>query len=140
LDELLRQNLNFLVRDALSIEYKNASLIFSLFTLQFIRPADKAGLLKRFYDGLIDGGALIIAEKTLAETPRLQETLNTHYLDYKRGAGFSSEQILDKDHALYGQMTTLTEAELRDALRSAGFRELTPFWRDLLFVGYLALK
>jgi tRNA (cmo5U34)-methyltransferase len=133
-------NLRFELRNALNYEFENASAIFSLFTVQFIRPADKAALLKRFYDGLVDGGALFIAEKTLAETPRLQETLNTHYLDYKRGAGFSAEQILDKDRALHGQMTTWTEAELRDALRRAGFRELTPFWRGLFFVGYLALK
>jgi tRNA (cmo5U34)-methyltransferase len=133
-------NLSFELRDARAYFYNNASVIFSLFTIQFIRQADKAALLKRLYDGLVDGGALIIAEKTLAETPRLQETLNTHYLDYKRGAGFSAEHILDKDRALHGQMTTMTEAELRDALRAAGFRELTPFWRGLLFVGYLALK
>jgi tRNA (cmo5U34)-methyltransferase len=133
-------NLRFEARDALTYEFENASTIFSIFTVQFIRPADKIALLKRLYDSLVEGGALIIAEKTLAETPRLQETLNTHYLDYKRGSGFSAEQILDKDRALHGQMTTWTEAELRDALRAAGFRELMPFWRGLFFVGYLALK
>ncbi|MGA2997346.1 methyltransferase domain-containing protein [Bradyrhizobium sp.] len=133
-------NLRFEVSDARTYEFENASLILCEFTVQFVRPMDKAALLKRFYDGLVDGGALIIAEKTLAETPRLQETLNSQYLDHKRGAGFSAEQILDRDRALHGQMTTWTEAELRVALQAAGFRELTPFWRRGLFVGYLALK
>jgi tRNA (cmo5U34)-methyltransferase len=111
-----------------------------LFTVQFVPPADKAALLDRICAGLVEGGALIIAEKTLAETPRLQEALNSQYLDYKRSAGFTPEQILDKDRALHGQMTTWTEPELREALQKAGFRELSAFWRGLFFVGYLALK
>jgi tRNA (cmo5U34)-methyltransferase len=134
------ENLRFELCDARAYDFERASVIFSLFTVQFVPPADKAALLDRLYAGLVHGGALIIAEKTLAETPRLQETLNSHYLDYKRGAGFTPEQILDKDLALYGQMTTWTEAELRAALLNAGFRELTAFWRGLFFVGYLALK
>lgn len=134
------RNLRFELSDARVCDFERASLIFSLFTVQFVPPADKAALLDRFYAGLVDGGALIIAEKTLAETPRLQETLNTHYLDYKRGVGFTPEQILDKDRALQGQMTIWTESELRSALHRAGFRELQAFWRGLFFVGYLALK
>ena len=133
-------NLSFELRDARAYFYNNASVILSLFTVQFIRPADKVALLKRLYDGLVEGGALIIAEKTLADTPRLQETLNSQYMDYKRSSGFSAEQILDKDRALHGQMTTWTEDEFRAALRAVGFRELMPFWRGLFFVGYLALK
>jgi tRNA (cmo5U34)-methyltransferase len=133
-------DLFFDLRDAREYDFRRASLILSLFTVQFVPPEDKAALLARFHAALVDGGALFIAEKTLAETPRLQERLNSHYLDYKRGAGFTPEQILDKDRALQGQMTTWTEPELRDALRAAGFRELTAFWRGLFFVGYLALK
>lgn len=134
------RDLSFELQDARGYGFKRASLILSLFTVQFIPPADKAALLARFHAALVNGGALFIAEKTLAETPRLQERLNSQYLDYKRAAGFTAEQILDKDHALQRQMTTWTDPELRDALRAAGFRELTAFWRDLFFVGYLAVK
>jgi tRNA (cmo5U34)-methyltransferase len=139
-DKHQKPDLAFDLADARAYEFKRASLILSVFTVQFLPPPDKAAVLARFHAALVDGGALLIAEKTLAETPRLQASLNSHYLDYKRGAGFTAEQILDKDRALQGQMTTWTEPELRGALRAAGFRELTPFWRGLLFVGYLALK
>ena len=139
-DKHRRLNMRFELHDARAYKFERASAIFSLFTVQFVPPADKAALLDRIYAGLVEGGALIIAEKTLAETPRLQEALNSQYLDYKRRVGFTSEQILDKDRALHGQMTTWTESELREALQKAGFRELTSFWRGLFFVGYLALK
>ena len=108
--------------------------------MQFIRPADKLALLKRIHDGLVEGGALIIAEKTLAETPRLQDALNSSYYDFKRRQGFSPEQILDKERRLRRLMTPWTEAELRKALNQVGFREISLFWSRLFFVGLLALK
>jgi tRNA (cmo5U34)-methyltransferase len=136
------QDLSFELRDACDTHYsfRRASLILSIFTVQFLPPQEKAAVLARFHGGLVPGGALFIAEKTLAETPRLQARLTSDHLDYKRGAGFTPEQILDKDRALQGLMTTWTEMELREALTTAGFRELTPFWRGSFFVGYLALK
>ena len=63
------RTLAFEVCDARSYQgFKNLSLALSIFTIQFIRPRDKLPLLQRIYDGLVDGGALIIAEKTLADT------------------------------------------------------------------------
>jgi tRNA (cmo5U34)-methyltransferase len=135
-----KPDLAFELADARAYGFDRASSIFSLFTVQFLPPPDKAALLARLHTALLPGGALFIAEKTLAETPRLQASLNSQYLEYKRAAGFTPEQILDKDRALQGQMTTWTEPELRDALLAAGFRELTSFWKDLFFVGYQALK
>jgi tRNA (cmo5U34)-methyltransferase len=134
------KNLRYEVGDARAYSLENVSLACSLFTLQFIRPADKLRLLDRIYGGMVDGGAFIIAEKTLAETARLQDALTFPYYDHKRGQGFSAEQILDKERSLRGQMTLWTETELRAALSQVGFREINPIWRRLVFVGLLALK
>jgi tRNA (cmo5U34)-methyltransferase len=120
--------------------FRNASLVCSLFTVQFIREPDKLPLLRRIHKGLVEGGALIIAEKTLAETARLQDAVTFPYYDYKRERGHSPQDILDKERSLRGQMTLWSEAELRTALRSAGFREIEPIWRNLMFVGFVALK
>jgi tRNA (cmo5U34)-methyltransferase len=134
------KNLRYEVGDIRSYPFKNVSLACSLFTVQFIRPVDKMPLLKRIYDGLVEGGALMIAEKTLAETARLQDAMTFPYYDYKRGKGFTPESILDKERSLRGQMTLWTETELRAALSQVGFREINPIWRSLMFVGFLALK
>lgn len=135
------RNIYFKACDARTYEgFKNVSLTLSLFTVQFIRPVDKLPLLSRIYAGLVEGGALIIAEKTLAETARLQDALTFPYYDYKLERGFTSEHILDKERSLGGQMTLWTEAELRAALNQVGFREIEPIWRSFMFVGLLALK
>lgn len=139
-DRRRAKNLRGEVGDARSYPFRNVSLAYSLFTVQFIRPADKLQLLSRIHEGLVDGGALIIAEKTLAETARLQDAVTFPYYDYKRERGFSPEQILDKERSLRGQMTLWTETELRSALCQAGFREINLFWSRLMFVGLLALK
>jgi tRNA (cmo5U34)-methyltransferase len=109
------KNLRCEVADARTYRLSNVSLSYSQFTMQFIRPVDKMALLKRIHDGIVEGGALIIAEKTLAETPRLQDALNSSYYDFKRRQGFSPEQILDKERSLRRLMTPWTEAELRMA-------------------------
>jgi tRNA (cmo5U34)-methyltransferase len=139
-DRRRAKNLRCEVGDARTYPFRNVSLACCLFTVQFIRPADKLPLLSRIYDGLVEGGALIIAEKTLAETARLQDALTFPYYDYKRQRGFSPEHILDKERSLRGQMTLWTETELRMALSQVGFREISLFWSRLMFVGLLALK
>jgi tRNA (cmo5U34)-methyltransferase len=134
------KNLRCEVADARTYPFRNASFVSGLFMVQFVRPVDKLPLLSRIYDGLVEGGALIIAEKTLAESARLQDALTFPYYDYKRSRGFSPEDILDKERSLRGQMTLWTEAELKAALIQVGFREINPIWRSLMFVGMLALK
>jgi hypothetical protein len=37
-------------------------------------------------------------------------------------------------------MTLWTEAELKQALRQVGFREIELFWRNFALIGLLALK
>jgi tRNA (cmo5U34)-methyltransferase len=135
------ENVHFEVCDARSYQgFKNVSLAYCKFTVQFVQPPDKIPLLQRIYDGLVDGGALIIAEKTLADTARLQDALAFPYYDYKREQGFSEKDLLDKERSLRGLMTLWTEAELKQALRQAGFREIEPIWRNFAFIGILALK
>jgi tRNA (cmo5U34)-methyltransferase len=120
--------------------FKDVSLALSLFTIQFLRPSDKGPVLRRIYNGLVEGGALIIAEKTLAENARLQDALTFPYYDYKLAKGFTPEQILDKERSLRGQMTLWSETELGAALTDSGFRQIQTFWKTLTFVGVLAIK
>jgi tRNA (cmo5U34)-methyltransferase len=135
------KNMRFEVCDARTYGgFENVSLALSLFTVQFVRPVDKLPLLSRIYAGLVEGGALIIAEKTLAETARLQDALTFPYYDYKLERGFTPEHILDKERSLRGQMTLWTEAELRAGFSQVGFREIEPIWRSYMFVGLVALK
>jgi tRNA (cmo5U34)-methyltransferase len=132
--------LQFGIGDARTWPLENASLVISQFTVQFIPPVDKRALLRRTYDSLVEGGALMIAEKTLAETARLQDVTTFSYYDHKLERGFTAEQIIEKERQLRGQMTCMSEAELRGALRQAGFTEIERVWGEAPFAAFLALK
>lgn len=127
------------VGDALTHPFDNVSLACCIMTLLFLRPADKLPLLKRVRSSMVGGGALLIAEKTLAETSRQESDAQAAYLDFKRRQGFRAEDILQKQSSLRGQMTKMTERELRRTLFSAGFRDVEPYWRGHMFVALVAL-
>jgi tRNA (cmo5U34)-methyltransferase len=132
-------NVRFQVCDARSFEFENASLVISLFTLQFISLRDRVSLLRRVHDGLVEGGALIIAEKVLANDARFQDIGTFTYYDHKGRSGFSPKDILDKERSLRGQMVPWEEARWEDALSQAGF-EFQRFWQNHLFVAWVARK
>jgi tRNA (cmo5U34)-methyltransferase len=135
-----KPDLIFKIGDVRTEALQKASFVLCNFTLQFIPPMDKRGLLKRLYDCLVDGGAFLIAEKTLAETGRLQDALTFPYYDQKLARGLTAEHILQKERSLRGYLTSYTEAELREALKQVGFRDIERVWGEAPFAAFLALK
>ncbi len=121
--------------------YENLSVVFSLFTLQFIPERDRLPLVKRIYDGLNDGGAFILSEKVHAKNAKVQDMLTFLYYDFKR-KNFSSDEILNKERSIRDQMHLWSEYKIFEMLRAAGFasNNLQLFWRNHLFVGIIAWK
>ncbi len=113
------QNVGFRAADVLTFDgLKNMSFASSLFTLQFIPQRDRVAVLRKVYDGMIDGGGLVIAEKTLANSARLQDILAFQYYDLKR-PHFSAEEILVKEQRLRRSDAIVGRAATaRRALRS----------------------
>jgi tRNA (cmo5U34)-methyltransferase len=138
-EELSAPDLEFHCCDAREFEFDRVSLALSLFTVQFVPPPDKLGLLRRVRNGLVDGGALIVAEKTYAESGRLEDAIGGAFRSAKRAA-FSDQQVLDKEEQLQGRMTLWTERELRDALREVEFREAERFWGSYQFLALVAVR
>lgn len=135
-------NLDFQVADALTFTgFAQVSLALSLFTVQFLPERHKRDLLGRIYRGLVEGGALIIAEKVLANTARFQDALTFDYYDFKART-FSAAEILGKERQLRGQMRLWTEDELVEALLESGFKleRLQRFFQRQLFIAYVAIK
>jgi tRNA (cmo5U34)-methyltransferase len=139
--ELRANDLRFEERDALCFDFANSSLVIASFTLQFSPERKKLNLLQSVYDGLVDGGALVIAEKTLANSSALQELIAFTYYDHKRKM-FTAQEILDKERRLRGLMTPWTRARLVRALCAVSFspHDIDSFWQDGPFVGLVAIK
>lgn len=129
----------FQVADIRQQRIEFACLALSLFTLQFLPPADRQDILTRVYDGLLPGGALIIAEKTHFATGQVQELASTTYHQAKR-RHFTDEEIMDKSAALVPVMRPSTGAEILAQLNAAGFEVVEPIWQRLHFRAWLAIK
>jgi tRNA (cmo5U34)-methyltransferase len=134
-------DLRFNSRDALEFEFSDVSLVIASFFLQFVPERRKIGLLQRIYDGLVDGGALFIAEKTLAGSSTLQDLIVFTYYDHKLSS-FSAEEILNKERRLRGVMTPWTRARLVEALCAVGFcpQDIESFWQEGPFIALVAMK
>lgn len=124
--------------DAREYWFHNCSFVTSIFTLQFLPIRDRENIFKSVYDGLNEGGAFVFAEKVFSSNPRVQEMLTFMYYEYKRNT-FSTDQILDKEKELRHLLKPNTELEILEMCAKIGF-DITPFWRNHNFVGFIGIK
>ena len=61
--EYPESNVNFINDDVRFYEFKNCSLVTSIFTLQFMPMKDRSKLISQIYEGLNVGGGFIFASK-----------------------------------------------------------------------------
>lgn len=125
--------------DIRDTEIHNASLVTSIFTLQFMPKRDRKKVIENIYHGLNCGGAFIFSEKTICENATFQDMLTFNYYDYKRKS-FDTEDIMNKERTLRHMMKPNTWNELTDMIYNAGFKDVQPFWRNHMFVGAIAVK
>ena len=140
--QLAGPNIRFLVQDVLAFEdFTELSLATSIFTLQFLPERYRRQVCRKIYEGLVPGGAFIIAEKTFAKMPKMQDMLTSLYLHYKR-RHFSEEEILEKEKSLRDMMKPGREQDLIQLLTEAGFKSenIESFWRSYLFAAYICIK
>ena len=119
--------------------FVNSSLVVSLFTLQFLEKRVRADVVRRAWEGLNKGGALILAEKVYSRSPMTQDIFTFLYYDFK-GESFSSDEILAKERDLRSLLLPLTERENVELLEAAGFRCWDVFWRRFNFEALVAVK
>ena len=137
--ELNSHNVEFLMEDIRDYQFKNCSLVTSIFTLQFMPKKDRKEVIRNIYEGLNDGGAFIFSEKTVCENALVQDMITFNYYDYKRKT-FTTDDIMDKERTLRHMMKPNTWDEITDMLVRAGFSSIQPFWRNHAFVGAIAIK
>jgi tRNA (cmo5U34)-methyltransferase len=137
-------NVDFLQADVSShTSFPSASLVISLFTMSFVREADRRRLVERIYEDLEYGGAFVFAEKTRARSARFQDIWNEEYWDFKAEQGLSEEEILGKAKTLRGQLRPLSVAEYEGLLADAGFdieRDVDVFFKWFPWTGFVARK
>lgn len=131
---------NIIQQNAQDTEIKNASLVVMNFTLQFIPPADRQALLQKIYNGLNDGGILILSEKIKHPTLPGNEMLVDLHHQFKRNNGYSELEVSQKRAAIENIMLTDTFDEHETRLKAVGFRDIVMWFKCYNFTSLVAIK
>lgn len=126
--------------DIRRVKIENASLVVLNFTLQFLKPEDRQSLLKKVYDGLHPGGALVLSEKFSFKDHKVGELLYEMHHDFKRANGYSELEISQKRSMLENVMLTDSVETHKARLHEAGFTHVETWFQCFNFGSLLALK
>ncbi len=136
-----RSNVHFLHKNVIDVELSpHANFVVSLYTLQFLMLTERRQLLTRIHAGLVEGGALLLAEKTRAENSCFEDIWLELHWGFKRRQGLTPEQILQMANSLRGVLNLLSTEENVDLLFQAGFSRVEVFFKWYNWTGFLALK
>jgi len=118
----------------------NASVVTMCWTLQFVRPLRRDAMIKKIYDNLVDGGALIVTDKVLTNDSNMNRFFIDFYYDFKRRNGYSEEEILKKREALENVLIPFRADENFELFRRNGFQIVETFFQWYNFAGFLCVK
>lgn len=136
------KNVSFFERDVTedSLTMFNTSLVFSLFTLQFIPLSKRVKLVQKIYDSLDKRGAFIVCEKIYAKNGITEDIFTFSNYDIKCENGFDAVEVLGKQQNLRSIMFPLSQAENEQMFKKAGFKVVEVFFKSLNFIGWILIK
>lgn len=117
-----------------------ASVVVMHWTLQFVRPLRRDGLVRKIHDSLIDGGCVIVMEKVLGDESLLNRLYIDLYYDFKKRNGYSASEIAHKREALENVLIPYRIEENLELLARSGFAIRDVFFRWYHWAGFLGVK
>lgn len=126
--------------DLRDIAIENASMVVMNFTLQFIAPDDRAGLLRQIAAGIVDGGVLVLSEKLRFSDQRLDALHTDLHHRFKRSHGYSELEIAQKRQAIEDVLVPDTLAVHRQRLSEAGFGSVEVWFQCFNFASLIAIR
>ena len=118
----------------------NASMVVLNYTLQFLPLAQRDAMIRRVFDGLNDGGLLVLSEKVVDPDPAMEALLVELHHEHKRRNEYSALEISRKRAALENVLIPETVDEHRDRLLHAGFSSAAVWLRYFNFVSIIAIR
>jgi len=133
-------NIQYICDDIENIQFENASLIVLNLTLQFINPQYRSNLVKRIFNSLLPGGALIISEKIIHENEKINKSLISLHESFKRENGYSETEIAQKRKAIEKVLIPESIEHHIRRLNDAGFKKPLVQMQCINFASFLAVK
>ena len=135
----LRNRIELLHQDINTLSIKNASVVVSNFTLQFLPKQQRLAVIQMIFQGLNSGGIFILSEK-FKGTQTTDKFLIEHYHAYKKINGYSNKEIQQKRQALKDVLIPDSILEIEDRLKTAGFTQIHKWFQCFNFASFVAIK
>ena len=126
--------------DVRQITIEQASMVVMNYTLQFLSLEERDAMIGNIFDGLNDGGILVLSEKVLDEDDEVEKLLVAMHHEFKRQNAYSDLEISRKRTALESVLIPETISMHRTRLENAGFRHVGIWLRQFNFVSIIATK
>jgi tRNA (cmo5U34)-methyltransferase len=133
-------NVDVFQGDVTTMSFERCDFVVAYLTLHFVPLDRRREVVRRVYDALRPGGAFFLFDKVLAADARLEDVVTTLHYRWKRRAGLSPEEILNKKESLLGVLQPITVEDNLAMLRSAGFPSVASVLKHLCFEGFVAVK
>lgn len=134
------EHIELRLADVRDVAIENASMVVMNYTLQFLDPADRDGIIARICRGLVPGGLLLLSEKVVDEDAHMEELLVDLHHEHKRRNDYSQLEIARKRAALEDVLIPETVAAHKQRLELTGFAHSAVWLRYFNFVSVVAIK
>lgn len=134
------RDITLLCENLQNVAVTNASVAVLNFTLQFVPLTERDEVIRRIYDGLQPGGALVLSEKIRFENPVMQTLTTELHHAFKMANGYSQLEVSQKRSALENVLVPETLAAHEQRLRCAGFRDFGVWFQCFNFLSLVAIK
>lgn len=145
LDKILQRDnsktpVQTLCSDIQNVDIKNASVVVMNFTLQFISLSERKKIIAKIYNGLNEGGCLILSEKlAFSDNDENEMQIDFHHA-FKKSNGYSDLEIAQKRNALENVLIPETKETHLQRLQDAGFTQVLPWFQCFNFASFIAIK
>ena len=138
--EKLDLNIQILNEDILDTKITNASIVIMNFTLQFIRKKDRQLVLNKIYNGLNDGGLLILSEKITQGDKKINNLLIDLHENFKLENLYTREEIENKKESIKNVLIEDNIETHRSRLSKSGFTKVGIWLQHFNFASFVAIK
>jgi len=136
----LMTDVDLVLGDIREIEIVNASMVVLNYTLQFVALSDRDALLRGIFEGMNEGGILVLSEKVIDDNPHMESLLVDLHHEHKRRNNYSALEISRKRAALEDVLVPESVSAHRARLNKAGFSHSAVWLRYFNFVSIIALR
>ena len=134
------KEIELLCKDICDVDFEPASFIAMNFTLQFLPQQMREIFLRKLYEHMTEGSALVISEKILLEPESTNQFQIDLYHTFKKNNGYSDLEISQKRTALEKVLLPESLRAHDQRLKAVGFKTVEHWFQCFNFASMVAVK